>query len=892
MNIIARKTDLSYKFLFENGANGLFPEFIGLIPNIYQNSDGFYENSLQLNLKVLTQKPIIDAWIIVNCDHLVIYLLVENVHPNVDLNHYSIKRVTREVVKITLTRQRIHALSKKKEVFSDPEQCIFGQAYLYNYIMQTAEKMIVLGEIVPVFIFISKTSLIIVSNFSTQIFTWNKSEYTVLQQNIGIQSVIYIPSKNDKIDTIDFNFLAQNVFFFINEKSLILHKENQLLSAFYCEESIKIFDFDFIKNLALLITQKGDVIVRFFVPKMFLPTSSPHTQVIFIELQLLENIEHLMINQKRFAIKNEKKVSSVIDSNFFYKVDQEQTNLQLKKTYKIEFLSKLFNINNFSGCNFLFSNKNNKISGFNTQKEEKVSIFPSFESKNEILEIFDKFLNEDLLLICSKTNLVIYNKLSQNQVIDISFDFKARKVKLIKNLVVVLTEDKFVEILNCTEESIVKLDPIDEFNSCFDIDTFEFDLMILYQNNTFKCFNLSESGFELTFSYTLNDFDNILFDQLSTGLVETPKTTNSVTNLSVVLPKIGKQSFFEYSTKFTFFEFQRSFYLTFLSNTGFLYFYRCYFTSLIRINLSCPNIFKQRISNLESLNVVKNNEMVLIHLESGKVVQFTKQQQREVIEIASKKNYLSIVLDKDGLVWGVNEGEIDELFSSQTIIKKEIKFEGNVKNSLTISDLTIKNSNVLETVTILHVCGKAEFILIIDSKGNILQKIQYNENQRITNITDVSSSSKDGNVVIFVGYSMCLQGSSEKQAKWQMISLEFVLEEMLKCRMTISLEQTAQEKDRTISNCFNISSVIFVCLDDKLLRIEQNKLIKIYEINMVSVRHVSINSNSVLLGDCTNHISFYFWHNEKSELIEQSSCVVDGGIRSLSFLKEQLMRVH
>ena len=889
VNLFAKKSNRDFRFLFDPALASVFPSFIRLMKNFYQQNDLFFENAIQINLKSITQKPILDVWVQLLGDHVTLYMLLQNVHPNVDLQHYSIKNLSSEIVKFTLSRQRLHAILRKKEALSEREPIVFHNSFLYNHIMQNCSKMIVLNEMASMFCFLTPTSISFMTNNLAHVLTWNQLENTHLLRNLNQNQIFFMNSESDSILSLEIKILPHSIIFYINGKTLNVIIKNSFLSFFYCEQFLKIHDFDFTKNLALVVSKNGENYAQQFQHKMiFEPTEFSQ----FISIEVLEEtpLQFSGPGLEHFFIINGKKTATLINDQHFSIIELKNSFFTQKKNTKLSSISKIFKTSNFRDFDLLYLDENNHTFGLNLDNKNPV---PIFEDKFEFSQqsvIIDPFFTDDLLLISNSSKISILNKDSQNLIASIDLQMPILKIKLIKNVVLVLLANSSIELLSFNEDVLLKLELPSDFTSIVDFDTHDLDLLLLYPKNLLQFFNLTETGFVLSYSFLLDDFNSVIYDSLQSELNDFRRLTQSISNLAVNLPKMLTPNS-ELANKITFFHFQNNYYLVLNSTQGFLYVYICYFSSLVRVAFNYP-ISPKGFSPLSNLTSLVETNFVLLNIENSTSIKLWKDKNRDSFQAAFKKKYTDCVLTPKSSIAGLFENEIDELCFSDGCLISPVQFKGKIKRIISLVDIPVKNTTKTETITLVNSFSNIEQLQVLNSQGNLLQTLCFQPNQTITTLKDLSSAFSDSSVVLFVGYLTDSPHSSDRIAKWQMVHLELSQESSLVCSLNITLDQTAQEKDRAISECFNFGPVIFVCLDDKLLRIEQNKLIRIYELNLLSVSHVAINAHSLLLADPSNTLSFFFWHHEKSELIEQSSSVIEGGIRTLAFLKEQLMRVR
>lgn len=889
LNIVARKTAKGYRFLFDPASIAPFPSFLRSVANVYQSGEEFYESMVQINLKEITLKPIMDVWVSVVAEHLTLHLLTESACPNVDLVSYSIRETQREVFKVTLTRPKLAAISRRREVFCEPEPCLQNHPAVVNHLLRSVEQMIVLSESPPLLVFKTKSSFAIFNAQIAQVFTWTQAEYVQLQSIVGTGSVVFVPSEDESLWHFDYTVGAQSAFFSLNHRTFAVTISDQQVTVFFCEQPLKISDFDFAKGTVLVLTELGEIETRVFVVKMTIPSNKQFCQTVAIEVDADGlRMEH---SGNRLLVKCSGDSVLMLEGSYLFKINSP--NPQLKSEFSIPLENGVKFLQSDRGAINVLTNNNTILSVDLKDKTSTAFHFPKGLTDQPLTDVLDGFTSLEHRLLVSSKAVLLVDKHNTSKLSEICFDGSILKVKMIKQVVVCLVASantQSIAILNLTDDKLTLFDEVEEFTGVLDFEAFDCYLMVLYADNHLKWLSLSANEFYLSFCFDFEDFPNIVYDQMSTVKLENTKNVNSVTNLAINIPKIDR-GLGDRVLRFVFFPFQLSQYLLLLLSDGSIQLYRCYFTSLVRVNIVLPLLLILPSSN-SHIHCLTTDTFVIIRLTGGVLLKLSKKWNREVLTVLPVKQFRDFTTTAQFDLVFLTENSI-EVSPVPTHSVTKSPLGGVVKSFIKVDNARFKDGHPFADLLLIQVVSeRLEKLVVTTADGLVLYTLVFKADQRITTVQDISSAYSGKGLCVFIGYSVIDDKLADRHTKWQILNLEFTNDETVVCKANLLTDQNAQEKDRLISHCFNFGSVIFICLDDKLLRIEQNKLMRVYELNLINVKHVSLNGSSLLLADSTRNLSFFYWVSEKAELLEQSSYVLDHSIAQVQFLKETVMRVN
>lgn len=883
-----------YRFLFETDVGGNYPTFLRSQANVYQLGDSFYETSLQINLREITKKPILDAWVVALPEALAIYLLVENMHSVVDEGHYKIGQLTRDFLKVVLNRSKIHAILRKREFMSDPEACVFGVRPLYNHLMSNCRRMIVLNESNSLFVFVTDTAIALLSPLFTKVFTFSQQETLHLSSIVGPSCVIKMPGGHDKIVEFDFKIVGPLVLLYVNGCTLGIHGQDNTFSVCFCEQPLCIGDIDFVsQRVAVTRKPEGVSFLPFELERVHVTESGPVEIARMVIFESPESEGPLKpVSGQSFLLKATPQSSAVLFSDkivHFGSLKPQIKPVPFSKKTECVVLSACSKTNPRPDFDFICVGPQGEVFVLRAADEttETVLHLPSFTSAEDVLSVVDGFVSDEYLLLVSRATLQVFDQASGELVTSVHLsNSKITNAKVVSNLVLVtfLGQETF---------GIFKMDQGQLRQTAIPVGleatvAFDFlgdDLYIVDSAGHFRASKIEDVDTP-RFLFELAEFDNVIFDSLMAIEAEKTRTTHSVTNLAINIPKIGGNSTPRVADV-RYFEFLSHFYFIFWSAEGHLHLYRHYPEALVKVPVQIP-FFAPPGGCVE---VIVLGARALIKAGSKSVWLLTTRNGKEEIDLVFSREcrFLGVSLAGDvvGLLGSVpatlplpsGEKEVTPAFA-----------EGVVQ----VLALKSAKSDVGEPrhqVFLLHFRGLADQVSVMDASGNILAVHPLSPGQTVTCLKDVSSTSGDGPSIIFLGLLTVLGESGERRAKRQMLSVSLSREGgALKCKLNVLLDQLAQEPHRSITNCFTFGAVMFVCLDDRLLRIEGDKLVKYYEMGMCSIKHVAQSQNLLVLGDCTGLVSCFIWNSKTLELVEQSSTVVPGGIREMA-LENSPLRV-
>lgn len=896
---------MEYRFLFDPSSMRHFPSFVRLVPNIYQPNEQFFESSVQLNLREITQKPIVDCWVSTFCSTITLYLLVENVQQQVDNSHYKIRQVNRDFIKIILNRSKIHAILRKKELSSDSEKCVFENMQFYYYVMRDCNRLLVLSENSTLLMFLSNNSISMFSPQFKKVITWSDSEFVNLCGIIGDSNVMRLNVREQfKLERFDYKQVGNLIFLYLNELTIIVQARNNQFTLFLCRQNLRICDLNSGAGTAIVCLESGELMSYAFELTSLNVPDSHLLEVLFLELFEIGTERKdaaASADSGSFLLKRDAKASYVLRNGSVLRsvwAEPVLNCVNLNIPYEFESvwsMSPSFGFHESqNSVKIAAVSMNQQLSLINTETRavEKLFDLATRFPGDSVVTLIPNFQGTDSMLVCTNHNIAVCSVTDRTYTAVFSLPEDSIKAVLTMNSLIFIlqTNDASLRLLEFVYGSFRELEVPEDVQGCGCLAMLGNKLFTVGNDHFLRCFELDELMFAKSSvaEFSLDNFENVVFNQHKFPDNEVGRLTHSISNLAINIPKVST-GLGSPATGVSAFEFSGQLYLVFISADGCLHLYRYYEDSMVKVTVDC--VFAAQGGG--SVEVIKQEDFCWIKGGTSSIWKLTMHEGAERVQRVYAGECRSLALLGPMTLGGVVGISLVQMRPAPVGVSAPVQqIEGKVLNVLTLFDWKETVNQTADSLFLLHTVNSTntESLLVSDLRGNVLQTIPLPQGQTVTCIKDISSTSPDRQTIIFVGIFIKGSSPAERKAKWRTIQFDISRTLSIKVKVNTLADQTAQEPNRSVTNCFNFGAVLFVCLDDKLMRIEANKIVKIYETAFVSVRHVTMSQQLLVLGDYVGSCSCFVWSADVSELIEHSTTKVDEGIKEMA-LSHQRMRV-
>lgn len=872
-----------------------YPSLLRTAPNIYQHGDAFYDCCVHINLREITHKRLVDVWLTVFNDSLTLLLLVENPVAVVEDGRFKVGEVTKEFLKIGLSRQKIQTILRKKELVSDPEPTIFGNRFFYHFLMSRCTRMFVFNDSNPVFVFPTTHGVAFLSSHFTKYFTFSNQESLQLAPSIGSGSAITMPGSRSRLQDFRVHTSAGFAFFSVNQFTLALSTAEQASSIYFCDQTSRILDID------------SDAKVVLF------PETFQGLQVAPLDLAPIVEADSSNIHVFRLAILNperptEEAVVSAPTASLLHWSPQS-TVLALGKEVLVRanqppkteasFFNTKFefdaifpaSVTNPIGKFDLFGvNRSSEffLMGISDESLRKVFELPAQAAGEKVLHLMDGFLSDEWALVVTTAHVIVYNQPGATLVALLPLPqlLKVRNCRVHKHLVLLALEGaQGFGVVEMGQGELRWLQLPEEVTDAIAFDLLEDQIFMVNRSGQLRGGDLEKilAAPDFFVHFEMTDFENAIFDAYVEPDPERNRKTFSVTSLPITIPKIGK-GIPSSVADMRVFAFRGKTYFLFWTDEGFVYLYHFVESIVVRVYLETPLTSTPG----GTLDIAIFDDRVLIRAGRWAIFCLSFLNGREeVISVYQKECRHWVALADSRLVV---LGALGLVKLSPGIVRERaspLAIEGDIIRVIPLKETSQAFGDPSDDLRLVHSKGNVERISVVNREGKVLAVQSLQADQTVTCIRNISSVYPEVPIAIFLGIMTTPSNTQERRARWQVLGLVPARDNSPTMGITLLADQTAQESHRSVSACFAFGKLLFVCLDDKMLRIEQNKVKSIVDLNLGSVSLAVQSQNLLVLGDRIGVLSAFFWNPEKAELAEHASVFLGKRIRDVAFLEHK-----
>jgi len=872
-----------------------YPSLLRTAPNIYQTGDAFYDCSVHINIREITHKRLVDVWLTISNDSLTLLLLVENPVSVVEDGHFRVGEVTKEFLKVGLSRQKIQTILRKKELVSDPEPTIFANRSFYHFLMTRCTRMLVFNDSSPVFIFATTNGVAFLSSCFTKYFTFSNQESLQLAPALGSTGVITMPGNRGQLHNFRVHTSTNFALLSVNQFTLALSTTDQATSIYFCDQTPNIWDADLDSKTLLL------------------PDTNFGLRVALIEYTPIPEAESQNIQVFRWAILNperpmEEEVVSTLTPTLLSWNDKgttfalgneavtrlnhppkaEASSFNTKFDFDVIFHVKATNpIGKFDVFGV---NRSSEffLMGIADESLRKVFELPSQAAGEKVVHLLDGFISDEWALVATAGHLLVYNQPGASVVALLPLPqlVRVRNCRVHNNLILLSLEGpQTFGVVEMSQGELRWLELTDTVTETVAFDILEDNLFLINKSGQLRGDHIDEilKAPKFFVQFEMTDFENVVFNSFLFPETERGRSTYSITSLSINIPKIGT-GIPSSVVDLRVFQFNGKTYFLFWTDEGFAYLYGYFGASVVRVFSDTPLASTPG----GTLDIAIFEQTVLIRTGRWAIFSLTHNNGRPNVSLVYQKECRHwvamehskvVVLGAVGLIKLTLPGIKEK--SSPFIIN------GDIIKVIPLREGTQNFLDSFDDLRLVHSREKVESISVVSKDGQVLASKSLLADQMITCVRNISSVYPEVPIAIFLGLMSTQPNSQERRARWQVLGLTPARDDPLKVKISVLADQTAQESHRSISACFAFGKLLFVCLDDKMLKIEQNKVKSIVDLNFGSVSLAVQSQNLLVLGDRAGVLSAFFWNPDKAELVEHSSVFLGKRIREVVFIEHK-----
>lgn len=190
--------------------------------------------------------------------------------------------------------------------------------------------------------------------------------------------------------------------------------------------------------------------------------------------------------------------------------------------------------------------------------------------------------------------------------------------------------------------------------------------------------------------------------------------------------------------------------------------------------------------------------------------------------------------------------------------------------------------------------GKAHFIVhkiatddnsihILSESGQLITKIHQNKNEHINFAKTLDKNAKGERIILFLGILCYLPNSTDFIAKWRIYTLQYSGD---KLEVKISVEQSFQDQNQKINEVADFDETILIFLDKKIIQIELNKITKVIETELESVKAMATSGKHIIVADLIGYINFYYFDDTAKNLQLKGSFFLPSPVKYMKFIED------